>query len=303
MATISEVLVTDTIEEGRVKLNTSIDNVNDEAIASTAALTAHKAADDHAATYAGLAHTHTGTYAEADEVVALTGDQDVDGVKSFLDPLVIKNGAAGVELKTAAGAPVAKFIGVVAGADTMVALYAYSAEQAQYVQMMRAYPDDESADFPFVDLYCRGKLLATVEHVQDRIRSGFFHKELSIGVATLADGTTYYVEDARGGALLIPIPNGATLRNVAYNYRTAAAIGDDQNRIAVPIVFTDGGYRWLYVRAVFTNSTNSIALSIGAARWVTGVESITWTIVDTISDGDFATGNPVTLYVGLEFSL
>jgi hypothetical protein len=309
MATINSVAGADTPNTGRAIWNANDTAINNEVIEATADIAAHVAAGstDHDGRYSQItdlnthktSSDHDGRYYSETEIdamaVKLTGAQTVAGVKTLTDDLVVKKASPAVELQDASANKLAKLTGST-DSDNSLLLQVYDTSQAQFVTVLKIQKNGDLTNLA-------GEKLASTKYVQDRIRSGFFHKDLSIGVASLADGTTYYVEDARGGALLIPIPNGAILKNVTYNYRTATAIADDQNRIAVPITFTDGGYRWLYIRAVFTNSTNSLVVSIGAGKWVPSVESITWTVVDTISDGDFVTGNPVTLYVGLEFSL
>lgn len=313
MATITEVPGTDTVNQMRVTHNANDVALDVEVEAATAAIAAHKASGntDHDGRYSKITDLdthktstdHDGRYYTETEIdalaVKLTGDQDVDGVKSFLDPLVIKNGAAGVELKTAAGAPVAKFIGVVAGADTMVALYAYSAEQAQYVQMMRAYPDDESADFPFVDLYCRGKRLATIDEVQERVRTGYFSLNMSHSVATSANAETRFPQ-------VMTIPAGARLVSADFVRHLDDHSGASSNRSAASVVFTSTGYRYLSVilmhGAAFTGTVFPY-VKIQAGSIVAG--QLTWTdvlTVDAVQEEAITIGDTVYMNLQLGFT-
>jgi hypothetical protein len=307
MPTIDTVLGTDTPNTGRTKWNANDAALKTEVEAATADLATHKGASntDHDAhnddRYSALGHTHDDRYYTETETdafaVKLTGDQTIAGVKTLTSDLIVKKASAAVELQNASGARVGRFISRQPTAGNEVALQVYDEANTQFIDVLSANMGTREVK------NMAGEVLATLSQVQERIRSGFFTLTFSRHVASLADGTTYYVLDANSTALLVPIPAGAVLKAVTYNYRlTGGAIGDDQTRNVASIAFTPSGYKWLYLRFVHSNATRSLALSVGAGKWVSGSESIDWTAIDDISNDAFQTGQPVTVYIGLEFS-
>ena len=260
------------------------------------ALNAHKTSTDHDGRYY--------TEAEIDAMVAkLTGAQAVAGVKTLTDNPIVKNATASIQYQDASGNDTGRVLSVVANTtDRLMRLQVYKPTAGAYVDVLRGYAEDGSADTDLT-LYCKGKRLATIDEVMDRVRSGFFHMQFSRSVATLADGTTYYVQDDGGGAMVIPVPNGGLLRNVTYNYRTAGGGLQFQQRVALPIAFTDSGYQHVYIRVIFSNSAHTLTVAIGAGPTTGNPEFIAWSTVATITDAAFVTGSDVTLFFGLEFSI
>jgi hypothetical protein len=232
MATITVVAGTDTPNAGRTQWNTNDHNINDEVVAATADIATHKASgntdhDTHNdARYSAVGHAHGDIYYTETEidaaVVKLTGAQDIAGVKTLTSNPIIKHATSSVELATAAGAPVARVLGTVVGATDMAAyLQAYNINTAQYDDVLRGFPVGGYVDSD-LDIYSKGKQLATQEYVQDRIRSTTYAIHFSMKIASLAASTLYSFPNAGSGMSLIVPPLGARIVRMMFALDTTA---------------------------------------------------------------------------------
>jgi hypothetical protein len=241
MPTIYSTTGPDTPNVGRVIWNTNDGALKTEVEAATADIATHKGATnaDHDThnngRYSVLAHTHDDRYYTETEidakVVDLTTAQTVAGVKSLTSNPVIKNAAPGVELQTAAAAPVGKLLGAAVGVtDNIVRLQGYNVQTAQYQDIIRGYPVDGSADSD-LDLYSKGKILATREYVDMRVRSGTYAVHMSQKIASLAASTTYWFVNPGAGSELILPPAGARISKLIFALTLAAS--------PVPVVISE----------------------------------------------------------------
>jgi hypothetical protein len=295
MATISEVLGTDSWNEGRVKFNTSIDNVNDDLIDVIADLVAHKAGDDHASVYAALAHNHEGVYAEVGEVVDRSTAQDIGGAKNFLSELSIQKSTPDLLLKNASGTSVARIIAIT---DTTLALQVYDTGTASFkTQLLMDVTTGKLSNNS-------GGELVDKNYVQARVRSGFFMIDVQRTIATRTNNTTYPVTDAQGTSQRFLIPNGAVLKKITTRWFLASPsteseeLSEDFN-----VSFSTGGYQWITVDMVTGTDDRAIDLKVYAWKMVTGAATATLltTTIGYVTDGGF--GNNTVLLASLEFSL
>lgn len=292
MSTITEVLGTDSWNEGRVKFNTSIDNINDDLIADIAALAAHKAGNDHSSTYAALSHTHTGVYAESDEVVALTGDQEIAGEKTFKSDPVVEKATPAFVLHNAGGTNVARLISIT---DTTLALQVYDSGTASFkTQLLMDVTTGKLSN-------ATGGELVDKTYVQARVRSGFFFIPLQRYMATPAAATTYPVQDASGQTLITPVPNGATLKKLSVQWYIGSTTEIETEDVSVG--FSESGYRWITVDCVIAGDDRYLNIKVYGWRIVTAVPTSTLIVDRQVAKDDGFVGTAMRIALGLEFSI
>jgi hypothetical protein len=315
MATIEAVAGTDTPNTGRVKWNTNDTNMNVELIEATADIAAHVAAGntDHDGRYSKItdltthksASDHDSRYYTETEVdamaVKLTGDQNVDGAKTFLDPPVVKHATASVEFEDASGNETGRILSVVANTtDRLTRLQAWKPSAGAYVDVIRGYAEDGSADSD-LDLYEHGKRLATQEYVQSRVRSGFFYIPLQRYIASGTAATTYAVQDKDSQTLVVQIPNGAVLKKARLQWFISSTSDFAVEDVAV--VFSDSGYTWITAEVAILVDDRYMDLNIYAWRIVAGTPTSTKVATVQYAKDDGFGASAIRVAIGLEFSL
>ena len=281
---------------------------------ATADIAAHKAADntDHDGRFSKItdlnAHKassdHDGRYyseAEIDAMaVKLTGAQTVAGVKTLTENPVVKNATASTQYQDASGNDTGRTLSVVANtSDRLTRLQVYKPSAGAYVDVLRGYAEDGSADTD-LDLYEKGKRVATREYVQDRVRSGFFSVNINQSVTTVAGGETRFPQ-------VLIIPSGARLISAEYVRHIddhSAAFGNSE---AGTTVFTSTGYR--YLSAILMHGSNYSGsvfpyIKLQAGTIVSG--QLTWTDILTVpamQEEGITIGEAVIMQLQLGFSV
>ena len=299
MATINNIATSNTLEEGRVLINTNMNNVNVEAVASTADLVTHKASADHDARYSVLAHNHAATYAAIADTVNVTGAQTVAGAKTFTsNPIIATGNTSQVEFQTAALGQMGRVRSTVNGVDRGIHLDAWSVIGNQYLEMIRGFADDATVDTPYADLYIRGKAAATQEYVQARIRSGTYQMVVQKYAASLAASTSYWFMNSEGGMyLMLPILGSRlsqfqlayqqgntnfadiiTIQNVGYTFDVTIPcvlyVGFATSANDSGVSFTITFYKSVAASPVQTAIFSITSTTMGLAKLVVG--QVTW---------------------------
>jgi hypothetical protein len=248
-------------------------------------LTTHKTSSDHDSRY----YTETEIDAMA---VKLTGAQTLAGAKTLTDDLVVKKASPAVELQDAEGNRLAKIVGST-DSDNSALVQVYDTSAGQYVTVLKVQKNGTISD-------AGGNALATKKYAQALARSGFFYIPLQRYVADGAASTTYPVQDASGQTLIIPIPNGATLKQLRFQYY----IGTETDTVVegVSVSFSDSGYTWITVEFVVGSDDRYLTLNVYGWRNVAGTP--TSTLVATAQHStDTTFGAAWRAVAGLEFSL
>jgi len=313
MATLIQTPGTATVNQLRQDAYTNDDAVNDEVVAATAAIAAHKASGntDHDGRYAldsaltthKTSSDHDGRYyteAEVDAaVVKLTGAQTVAGVKTFTDEPVIKKTNPAITLQDGAGNNRARFFGRMyepGGAERNEAvLQAYDSNAGQFVSVLAAGMDGVVRD-------ANNKPLATQEYVAQRVRSGFFNLQASIHVATIVLGTEYYVKDVDGETMLFVVPLNSVLAECAI-YRNINSVAYPIERLPESVAFTESGYQHLAIsiNTQLVEGAYEIMLKWHFYRYVSGTGFVETVVTEQTGYGVLA-GYAVHLNIGLSFT-
>jgi hypothetical protein len=306
MPTITTVPGTDTVNKMREAHNDNDAALKTETEAATAAIAAHKAAGntDHDGRYSTIAALtahktstdHDGRYYTETEidaaVVKKTGDQDVGGVKSFTDDLVVKKAAPGIELKDAAGNKLFKLLGS-SESDNAGLLQVFDTSANQYVTILKVQKNGTISD-------AGGNPLATRRYAQGLARSGFFFVPLQRYIASVAGSTTYQFVDPNGRLAMISIPNGAILKRSQLIVKMGSIIADNPYDTTTA-AFTDGGYTWLTAQLVTGSDLRSMLVQIYGCSQSGGVITST-KIVEFQTNYETFTG-ALDIVLALEFSL
>lgn len=158
------------------------DGVFDTAGAADAvqtALNTHQSSSDHDGRY----YTETEVDALIATLVNLSTAQNVDGIKTFLQSIFVKNANPSYELLDADGNEIGRISGEVDGENILrVELWQSGAYKTVF-----EVSKSGGINFPHHTAYMFGKKLATEEYVQARVKSGTTYSE-TIKIATVADG-------------------------------------------------------------------------------------------------------------------
>jgi|GEM_PF-5669355 len=148
------------VGEGHPSLYYTKTEIDTQQAAQDAALTAHKTSGDHDTRYALLSALL--------DMVKLTTDQIIDGIKTFLKTIIIKSDTAAIELQKGDGTPKGRF----SYDSNSDAISLDVRQQGSWQSLLRTSPNASHVNFPNHEVRSKGKTLATEEYVQARVKSG-----------------------------------------------------------------------------------------------------------------------------------
>lgn len=295
----TDVLTTDTLDQGRVKVN-----ANDEALASglnglqgqqtthlaqghpsiyypmstidsqqatqDAALATHKTSGDHDSRYLSMSYLAT--------MARTAFNQTIDGIKNFLQNVLISNGAPTLELHDVSGNILARLYAVM-GSPNIVRLSI--AESSAWKEVMEAIAGQSFVNFPNHDVASKGNLLATQAYVEDYVQehppansNSVFVIERSVGLDELYASLPFSL------TIMQPtmVPAGAVLEQVRYGH-----VGEDgcidTKSVQCSIQFNDTGKSM--VKVIFgIDAQQNINVSVWAAQCIINGNTndvVTWT--------------------------
>ena len=193
MATIYEVLATHTVNEGRDRFNSTDASINEELISLHSDFDTHigEGSTDHdilyprhAAVDAAIDAVQTALDTLGEEVVKLTGAQEVAGKKTLTTNPEIKPGTTTAEiiLRSLYGTERQSKIADWSYADyhaLVLAINAGTIDTPDWKQLLFAKNTDLIARF-VSDVYSNNKKLATENYVQGLVKSGIYMFETSM---------------------------------------------------------------------------------------------------------------------------
>lgn len=191
------------VGEGHPSLYYTKTEIDTQQAAQDAALTAHKTSGDHDTRYALLSALL--------DMVKLTTDQIIDGIKTFLKTIIIKSDTAAIELQKGDGTPKGRF----SYDSNSDAISLDVRQQGSWQSLLRTSPNASHVNFPNHEVRSKGKTLATEEYVQARVKSGNFSiGSISIYLANILFGTYNFIDATTKPITVVP-PRNSKLRSIS----------------------------------------------------------------------------------------
>jgi hypothetical protein len=146
------------VSDGHPNLYYAKSDVDSQQAAQDSALATHKTSGDHDARYLSISYLAT--------LVRTAFNQTIDGLKTFLQKIIISNSSPTLELQDAAGGILARFYAAVTSA-TVVGFDI--CENNAWKNFLQIISGNGQVNFPNHDVASKGNLLATQQYVAQQL--------------------------------------------------------------------------------------------------------------------------------------